>query len=52
MSSKDRSLRGTITAADLAASEEDYEVAEDALLEALGEVRKRKQSTEAGHADD
>lgn len=44
------STRGTITAADLAASEEEWTTAEEALLKALSEVRREK--SEAAHADD
>lgn len=40
----DRSLRGLIGAAEVAASEEDWETAEKALLEALSAARKKKDS--------
>jgi len=43
-----KSLKGTIVAAELAVDEEDFETAENALLDALGAVRKRK----GGVADD
>ena len=51
MSLGDRSLRGTINAADLSVSKEEYNRAENALLEALSEVRKRK-SKGGTHGDD
>lgn len=37
-----RSLRGVIGAADVAVHENQFDVAEDALLEALSQVRKQK----------
>lgn len=39
-------IRGSIGAADVAASEEQADKAEMALLDALGKVRKQKGSTE------
>lgn len=42
MSADDRPLRGIIGAADVAIDEGEWATAEDALTEALGEVRKRK----------
>jgi len=42
MSSRDRSLRGTINAADLAVSEDDPFRAEEALQKALRMVREKQ----------
>lgn len=39
-------IRGSIGAADVAASERRAEIAENALLDALGKVRKQKASAE------
>lgn len=39
---RERSVRGTITAAEVAVAEEDWHAAEDALHAALGAVRKKK----------
>ena len=50
MSTRKRSLRGTITAAEVAVTEQDMHTAEEALLEALGRVRKEKSNR--GGADD
>ena len=41
---REKSLRGTITAAELAVSQDDYRTAEKALLDALAAVRKHKSS--------